>query len=91
MDVLLIVVMRKHASWHHPAWRPLVICPKNKPFHAETLKAEKQRQSRQGMRCAHWNPSPFLYRILVTAHGLSFQLLSIICAEQHVIAGTLKL
>ena len=25
----------------HPAWRPLVICPKNKPFFAETLKAGK--------------------------------------------------
>jgi hypothetical protein len=30
----------KHASHHRPAWRPLAICPKNKPFLAETLKAE---------------------------------------------------
>jgi hypothetical protein len=29
-----------NASRHRPARRPLAICPKNKPFLAESLKAE---------------------------------------------------
>jgi hypothetical protein len=28
----------------------LIICPENKPFYVETLKAEKQRLCRQSMR-----------------------------------------
>ena len=52
--VVTNVSLQAPLKWF-PARRPLVICPKNKPFFAETLKAEQQRLCRQSMSCAHRN------------------------------------